>query len=108
MTFTYDSATHKLDIASADVPVVASASSAPTGSMPQPWRGRPRCCLRESRVPGPRRSGELSYELVTAPEGGAALTDGAITGATLTPLTVVGDLPADVTMAHPNLNGYIA
>ena len=109
VTFTYDSATHKLDIASADVPVVgvgeqraywvnAATLAWPTSLLPQ---GVTRAQVLDG-------SAKLSYELVTAPEGGAALTDGAITGATLTPLTVAGDLPADVTMAHPNLNGYIA
>ena len=109
VTFTYDSATHKLDIASADVPVVgvgeqraywvnATTLAWPTSLLPQ---GVTRAQVLDG-------SAKLSYELVTAPEGGAALTDGAITGATLTPLTVAGDLPADVTMAHPNLNGYIA
>ncbi|MFC2690415.1 MAG: DUF3372 domain-containing protein, partial [Propionibacterium freudenreichii] len=53
-------------------------------------------------------SAKLSYELVTAPEGGAGLADGAVTGATTAALTVAGDLPAEVTTAHPNLNGYIA
>ncbi len=45
---------------------------------------------------------------MTAPEGGAGLTDGAVSGGTVTPLSVAGDLPSEVTLAHPNLNGYIA
>ena len=109
VSFTYDSATHKLEIASADAPVVgvgeqraywvnATTLAWPTSLLPQ---GVTRAQVLDG-------SAALSYELVTAPEGGAALADGAITGATITPLTVAGDLPAEVTMAHPNLNGYIA
>ena len=57
-----------------------------------------------SPVPG----APISLSLVTAPDGGAAVTDGAVTGGTLTPLRITGDLPASVLMAHPNLRGYIA
>ena len=56
----------------------------------------------------------LAFQLVTAPEGGAAAVHGRIVGAdglaapTLTPLRVVGNLPESVRTAHPNLEGYIA
>ena len=56
----------------------------------------------------------LAFQLVTAPEGGAAAVHGRIVGAdglaapTLTPLRVVGNLPESVRAAHPNLEGYIA
>ena len=109
VTFTYDSSSHKLDIAAGDAPVAGSGEQraywVSANLLAWPTSLLPQGVTRAQVLDG---SAALSYELVTAPEGGAALTDGAVTGATLTPLTVAGDLPAEVTMAHPNLNGYIA
>ena len=84
-------------------------SSAPTGVtsniLAWPTSLLPQGVTRAQVLDG---SAALSYELVTAPEGGAGLSDGAVTGAATAALTVAGDLPAEVTTAHPNLNGYIA
>ena len=109
VTLTYDSQTHKVDIASADAPVVGNGEQRAywVTSNILAW---PTSLLSEgvTRAQVLDGSAKLSYELVTAPEGGAGLSDGAVTGATTTALTVAGDLPAEVTTAHPNLNGYIA
>ena len=109
VTFTYDSATHKLDIAASDAPVAGSGEQraywVSTNVLAWPASLLPQGVTRSQVLDG---SAQLSYELVTSPEGGAGLSDGAITGATTTALTVAGDLPAEVTTAHPNLNGYIA
>ena len=109
MTFTYDSATHKLDIASSDVPVVGSGEQraywVSANMLAWPTSLLPQGVTRAQVLDG---SAALTYELVTAPEGGASVAEGSVTGGNTTPLSVVGDLPADVTAAHPNLNGYIA
>ena len=109
VTFTYDSQTHKVDIASADAPVAGNGEQraywVTSNILAWPTSLLPEGVTRAQVLDG---SAKLSYELVTAPEGGAGLSDGAVTGATTTALTVAGDLPADVTTAHPNLNGYIA
>lgn len=109
VTFTYDSATHKLDIAASDAPVVGSGEQraywVTSKILAWPTSLLPQGVTRAQVLDG---SAALTYELVTAPEGGAGLADGAVTGATTSALTVAGDLPAEVTTAHPNLNGYIA
>ena len=109
VTFTYDSATHKVDIASADAPVAGAGEQraywVTSDILAWPTSLLPQGVTRAQVLDG---SAKLSYELVTAPEGGAGLADGAVTGASTSALTVAGDLPAEVTMAHPNLNGYIA
>ena len=109
VTFTYDSATHKVAIASADAPVAGNGEQraywVTSNILAWPTSLLPEGVTRAQVLDG---SAKLSYELVTAPEGGAGLSDGAVTGATTTALTVAGDLPAEVTTAHPNLNGYIA
>ena len=109
VTFTYDSATHKLDIAASDAPVVGSGEQraywVTSNILAWPTSLLPQGVTRAQVLDG---SAALTYELVTAPEGGAGLADGAVTGATTSALTVAGDLPAEVTTAHPNLNGYIA
>ena len=109
VTLTYDSQTHKVDIASADAPVVGNGEQraywVTSNILAWPTSLLPEGVTRAQVLDG---SAKLSYELVTAPEGGAGLSDGAVTGATTTALTVAGDLPAEVTTAHPNLNGYIA
>lgn len=109
VTFTYDSATHKLDIAASDAPVVGSGEQraywVASNILAWPTSLLPQGVTRAQVLDG---SAALTYELVTAPEGGAGLADGAVTGATTSALTVAGDLPAEVTTAHPNLNGYIA
>ena len=109
VTFTYDSQTHKVDIASADAPVAGNGEQraywVTSNILAWPTSLLPEGVTRAQVLDG---SAKLSYELVTAPEGGAGLSDGAVTGATTTALTVAGDLPAEVTTAHPNLNGYIA
>ena len=109
VTFTYDSSTHKVAIASADAPVAGNGEQraywVTSNILAWPTSLLPEGVTRAQVLDG---SAKLSYELVTAPEGGAGLSDGAVTGATTTALTVVGDLPAEVTTAHPNLNGYIA
>ena len=109
VTFTYDSATHKVDIASADAPVAGAGEQraywVTSNILAWPTSLLPEGVTRAQVLDG---SAKLSYELVTAPEGGAGLADGAVTGASTSALTVAGDLPAEVTMAHPNLNGYIA
>ena len=109
VTFTYDSQTHKVDIASADAPVAGNGEQraywVTSNILAWPTSLLPEGVTRAQVLDG---SAKLSYELVTAPEGGARLSDGAVTGATTTALTVAGDLPAEVTTAHPNLNGYIA
>ena len=109
VTFTYDSATHKLDIATADAPVAGSGEQRAywvnATTLAWPTSLLPQGVTRAQVMDG---SAALSYELVTAPEGGAGLTDGTVSGGTITPLSVAGDLPSEVTLAHPNLNGYIA
>lgn len=109
VTFTYDSQTHKVAIASADAPVAGNGEQraywVTSSILAWPTSLLPEGVTRAQVLDG---SAKLSYELVTAPEGGAGLSDGAVTGATTTALTVAGDLPAEVTTAHPNLNGYIA
>ena len=109
VTFTYDSATHKLDIAASDAPVAGSGEQraywVTSNILAWPTSLLPEGVTRAQVLDG---SAKLSYELVTAPEGGAGLVDGAVTGAKTSALTVAGDLPAEVTVAHPNLNGYIA
>ena len=109
VTFTYDSATHKLDIATADARVAGSGEQRAywvnATTLAWPTSLLPQGVSRAQVLDG---SAGLSYELVTAPEGGAGLTDGAVSGGTVTPLSVAGDLPSEVTLAHPNLNGYIA
>ena len=109
VTFTYDSSTHKVAIASADAPVAGNGEQraywVTSNILAWPTSLLPEGVTRAQVLDG---SAKLSYELVTAPEGGAGLSDGAVTGATTTALTVAGDLPAEVTTAHPNLNGYIA
>lgn len=109
VTFTYDSQTHKVAIASADAPVAGNGEQRAYWVTPNmlawPTSLLPEGVTRAQVLDG---SAKLSYELVTAPEGGAGLSDGVVTGATTTALTVAGDLPAEVTTAHPNLNGYIA
>ena len=109
VTFTYDSSTHKVAIASADAPVAGNGEQraywVSANILAWPTSLLPEGVTRAQVLDG---SAKLSYELVTAPEGGAGLSDGAVTGATTTALTVAGDLPAEVTTAHPNLNGYIA
>ena len=109
VTFTYDSSTHKVDIASADAPVAGNGEQraywVTSNILAWPTSLLPEGVTRAQVLDG---SAKLSYELVTAPEGGAGLSDGAVTGATTTALSVAGDLPAEVTTAHPNLNGYIA
>ncbi len=102
MTFTHDSATNKLNIASVDVSLSASARQRVYCQCRNPWRGRPCCAPGVTRAQVLDGSMKLSYELVTAPRGWCALSDdGAITGVTLTPLTVAGDLPRTLTMASP-------
>ena len=109
VTFTYDSSTHKVAIASADAPVAGNGEQraywVSANTVAWPTSLLPEGVTRAQVLDG---SAKLSYELVTAPEGGAGLSDGAVTGATTTALSVAGDLPAEVTTAHPNLNGYIA
>ncbi|MEZ7633049.1 pullulanase-type alpha-1,6-glucosidase [Pauljensenia sp. 27098_8_83] len=109
VTFTYDSSTHKVAIASADAPVAGNGEQraywVTSNILAWPTSLLPEGVTRAQVLDG---SAKLSYELVTAPEGGAGLSNGAVTGATTTALTVAGDLPAEVTTAHPNLNGYIA
>ena len=109
VTFTYDSQTHKVAIASADAPVAGAGEQraywVTSSILAWPTSLLPQGVTRAQVLDG---SAALSYELVTAPEGGAGLSDGAVTGATTAALTVAGDLPAEVTTAHPNLNGYIA
>ncbi len=109
VTFTYDSQTHKVDIASADAPVAGNGEQraywVTSNILAWPTSLLPEGVTRAQVLDG---SAKLSYELVTAPEGGAGLSDGSVTGATTTALSVAGDLPAEVTTAHPNLNGYIA
>ncbi len=109
VTFTYDSSTHKVAIASADAPVAGNGEQraywVTSNILAWPTSLLPEGVTRAQVLDG---SAKLSYELVTAPEGGAGLSDGAVTGDTTTALTVAGDLPAEVTTAHPNLNGYIA
>ena len=109
VTFTYDSASHKLDIATADAPVAGSGEQRAywvnATTLAWPTSLLPQGVTRAQVMDG---SAALSYELVTAPEGGAGLTDGTVSGGTITPLSVAGDLPSEVTLAHPNLNGYIA
>ena len=109
VTFTYDSSTHKVDIASADAPVAGNGEQraywVTSNILAWPTSLLPEGVTRAQVLDG---SAKLSYVLVTAPEGGAGLSDGAVTGATTTALSVAGDLPAEVTTAHPNLNGYIA
>ena len=109
MTFTYDSQTHKVAIASADAPVAGAGEQraywVTSNILAWPTSLLPQGVTRAQVLDG---SAALSYELVTAPEGGAGLSDGAVTGAATAALTVAGDLPAEVTTAHPNLNGYIA
>ena len=109
VTFTYDSSTHKVAIASADAPVAGNGEQraywVSANTLAWPTSLLPEGVTRAQVLDG---SAKLSYELVTAPEGGAGLSDGAVTGATTTALSVAGDLPAEVTTAHPNLNGYIA
>ena len=109
VTFTYDSSTHKVAIASADAPVAGNGEQraywVTSNILAWPTSLLPEGVTRAQVLDG---SAKLSYELVTAPEGGAGLSDGAVTGATTTALSVAGDLPAEVTTAHPNLNGYIA
>lgn len=109
VTFTYDSSTHKVAIASADAPVAGNGEQraywVTSNILAWPTSLLPEGVTRAQVLDG---SAKLSYELVTAPESGAGLSDGAVTGATTTALTVAGDLPAEVTTAHPNLNGYIA
>ena len=109
VTFTYDSSTHKVAIASADAPVAGNGEQraywVSANTLAWPTSLLPEGVTRAQVLDG---SVKLSYELVTAPEGGAGLSDGAVTGATTTALSVAGDLPAEVTTAHPNLNGYIA
>ena len=109
VTFTYDSATHKVDIASADAPVAGAGEQraywVTADILAWPTSLLPQGVTRAQVLDG---SAKLSYELVTAPDGGAGLADGAVTGASTSALTVAGDLPAEVTTAHPNLNGYIA
>ena len=110
VTFTYDSQTHKVAIASADAPVAGGRGEqraywVTSNILAWPTSLLPEGVTRAQVLDG---SAAFSYELVTAPEGGAGLSDGAVTGATTAALTVAGDLPAEVTTAHPNLNGYIA
>ena len=109
VTFTYDSSTHKVAIASADAPVAGNGEQraywVSANTLAWPTSLLPEGVTRAQVLDG---SAALSYELVTAPEGGAGLSDGAVTGATTTALSVAGHLPAEVTTAHPNLNGYIA
>ena len=109
VTFTYDSQTHKVAIASADAPVAGAGEQraywVTSNILAWPTSLLPQGVTRAQVLDG---SAAFSYELVTAPEGGAGLSDGAVTGATTAALTVAGDLPAEVTTAHPNLNGYIA
>ena len=109
VTFTYDSSTHKVAIASAEAPVAGNGEQraywVSANTLAWPTSLLPEGVTRAQVLDG---SAALSYELVTAPEGGAGLSDGAVTGATTTALSVAGDLPAEVTTAHPNLNGYIA
>ena len=109
VTFTYDSQTHKVAIASADALVAGAGEQraywVTSNILAWPTSLLPQGVTRAQVLDG---SAALSYELVIAPEGGAGLSDGAVTGATTAALTVAGDLPAEVTTAHPNLNGYIA
>ena len=109
VTFTYDSSTHKVAIASADAPVAGNGEQraywVSANTLAWPTSLLPEGVTRAQVLDG---SAALSYELVTAPEGGAGLSDGVVTGATTTALSVAGDMPAEVTTAHPNLNGYIA
>ncbi|AKU65121.1 alpha-1,6-glucosidase [Schaalia meyeri] len=109
VTFTYDSSSHKLEIAASDAPVAGSGEQraywVSANVLAWPTSLLPQGVTRAQVLDG---SANLTYELVTAPEGGAGLKDGAITGGTVVPLTIEGDLSGDVTMAHPNLSGYIA
>jgi len=109
VTFTYDSATHRLDIAASDAPVAGSGEQraywVTSNTLAWPTSLLPQGVTRAQVIDG---SASLAYELVTAPDGGAGLVDGALSGGVATPLTVAGDLPSEVTAAHPNLNGYIA
>ncbi len=109
VTFTYDSSSHKLSIAASDAPVAGTGEQraywVSTDIVAWPTSLLPQGVTRAQVLDG---SAQLVYELVTAPEGGATLSDGALTGGTVTALTVAGDLSAEVTTAHPNLNGYIA
>ena len=109
VTFTYTLATHKLDIDVADAPLKG------VGEQRAYWVGEKTLAWPVSLLPdGVSReqvvSGEagLAYTLVTAPEGGAGVDEGAVSGGDSHPLTVTGDLPSQVTDAHPNLRGYLA
>jgi len=111
VTFTYDPATHLLSIAVADPPAAGTGEERaywvdettlawPTSLLPEG--------VTRDQVVAAGTPAAVSFGLVTAPDGGAGLSDGAVTGGTETPLRVSGDLSADVLAAHPNLTGYLA
>ncbi|VEG28191.1 pullulanase-type alpha-1,6-glucosidase [Actinomyces howellii] len=120
MTFTY-AIRCELDTASAFPAVVGSAEQRAYWVTPTllawPLSLLPVGTGRESVVSSsgePVAGSGLSLQLVTAPDGGAAAVHGRVVGAvslrspTITPLRVVGDLPAEIRAAHPHLEGYIA
>jgi pullulanase-type alpha-1,6-glucosidase len=95
VTVTYDHATH---VVSDDTPKILGAERAAH------W-------LRRGLVAWdlPDARDGHTYRLVHAPEGGLAVTDGAITGGTAYPLTPdPAGLPADVRRDVPHLAGYEA
>nr|WP_250649182.1 MULTISPECIES: pullulanase-type alpha-1,6-glucosidase [unclassified Actinomyces] len=111
VTFTYDPSTHRLTIAVVDPPAAGTGENRaywvdettlawPVSLLPE---GVTRDQAVASGTPAP-----VAFSLVTAPDGGASLVDGAVTGGTETPLRVTGDLSTDVIDDHPNLVGYIA
>lgn len=115
VVFTYDESTHLLTIEVTDPP------AAGTGEERAYWIDSTTLAWPVSLLPdGVTRAqvvgddgtavadAPISLGLVLAPEGGAALSDGKVTGGAETPLRVVGNLPDDVLAAHPNLDGYIA
>lgn len=108
VTFTYDPTTHVLSIASEGSAVQgigeARAYFVDATTLAWPASMLPEGVSREQLLAG---SG-ASFGLVIAPQGGARLSDGAMSGGTEHALTVAGELPESVIAAHPNLRDYIA
>ena len=110
VTFTYTMSTHMLDIEVADPPVAGIGQEraywVDAETLAWPVSMLPDGVDRDAVVSG---ESELSFSLVTDADGGAAMSEGAVStdGETLA-LRVAGDLSDAALEAHPNLEGYIA
>ena len=118
VTFTYTMSTHVLDVAVAAPQVVGleeqRAYWVDATTLAWPVSLIPTGMGREDLVDDsgrPVAGTGLELSLVTAPQGGAGVTDGSVVtgpGGREIPLRITGDLPDGVLAAHPNLAGYVA